>query len=193
MDQWVTDESRFCLNTDSCRTFIWREPGTCAIYPPMSTKSTNTADKDLHIDEYLEGEDIRRMDCPARRSDFKPIGHVGDSLGRSIATRNSHSANHPGNENIVAEQVGTIATQDMINCLISNGTEDDYLFMEDSNCDGENDTDFDDVPEDITEDEYADLFMLSNFSFSVVSEWSCSWNIDILCPDDTEGTEVRYK
>ncbi|GFW43424.1 hypothetical protein TNCV_4612851 [Trichonephila clavipes] len=43
-----------------------------------------------------------------------------------------------------------------------DGTEDDYLFMEESNSDGENDTDFDDVPEDITEDEYADLFMLSN-------------------------------
>ncbi|GBL73065.1 hypothetical protein AVEN_128223-1 [Araneus ventricosus] len=32
MDQWVTvlftDESRFSLNTDSRRTFIWREPGT---------------------------------------------------------------------------------------------------------------------------------------------------------------------
>ncbi|GFT97622.1 hypothetical protein TNCV_1034571 [Trichonephila clavipes] len=51
------------------------------------------------------------------------------------------------------------------NCNISNsldGTEDDYLFMEESNSDGENDTDFDDVPEDITEDEYANLFMLSN-------------------------------
>ncbi|GFW97453.1 hypothetical protein TNCV_4991291 [Trichonephila clavipes] len=49
-------------------------------------------------------------------------------------------------------------------CSISNsldGTEDDDLFME-SNSDGENDTGFDDVPEDITEDEYADLFMLSN-------------------------------
>ncbi|GFU60034.1 hypothetical protein TNCV_3238131 [Trichonephila clavipes] len=43
-----------------------------------------------------------------------------------------------------------------------DGAEDDYLFMEESNSDGENDTDFDDVPEDITEDEYADLFMLSN-------------------------------
>ncbi|GFT55847.1 hypothetical protein TNCV_567041 [Trichonephila clavipes] len=40
-------------------------------------------------------------------------------------------------------------------------TEDDYLFMEESNSDGENDTDFDDVPEDITEGEYADLFILS--------------------------------
>ncbi|GFU76721.1 pogo transposable element with KRAB domain [Trichonephila clavipes] len=37
------------------------------------------------------------------------------------------------------------------------------LFMEESNSDdGENDTDFDDVPEDITEDEYVDLFMLFN-------------------------------
>ncbi|GFW90844.1 hypothetical protein TNCV_2418381 [Trichonephila clavipes] len=50
-------------------------------------------------------------------------------------------------------------------CSISNsldGTEDDYLFMEESNRDGENDTDFDDVPEDIIEDEYADLFVLFN-------------------------------
>ncbi|GFT11701.1 pogo transposable element with KRAB domain [Trichonephila clavipes] len=50
-------------------------------------------------------------------------------------------------------------------CSISNsldGTEDDYLFMEESNSDGENDTDFDDVLENLTEDEYADLFMLSN-------------------------------
>ncbi|GBN94781.1 hypothetical protein AVEN_93359-1, partial [Araneus ventricosus] len=32
MDQWTTvlftDESRFSLNTYSCRTFIWREPGS---------------------------------------------------------------------------------------------------------------------------------------------------------------------
>ncbi|GFV50209.1 HTH_Tnp_Tc3_2 domain-containing protein [Trichonephila clavipes] len=32
MDQWAiilfTDESRFSLNTDSFRTFIWRKPGT---------------------------------------------------------------------------------------------------------------------------------------------------------------------
>ncbi|GFW49202.1 hypothetical protein TNCV_3057121 [Trichonephila clavipes] len=50
-------------------------------------------------------------------------------------------------------------------CSISNsldGTEDGYLFIEESNSEGENDTDSDDVPEDIREDEYADLFMLSN-------------------------------
>ncbi|GFW89476.1 pogo transposable element with KRAB domain [Trichonephila clavipes] len=40
-----------------------------------------------------------------------------------------------------------------------DGTEDDSLFLEESNRDGENDTDFDDVPEDITEDEYVDLFI----------------------------------
>ncbi|GFW35224.1 hypothetical protein TNCV_1695391 [Trichonephila clavipes] len=49
-----------------------------------------------------------------------------------------------------------------------DGTEDDYLFMKESNSDGENDTDFDDVPEDITEDEYADIFMLSNNESSYV-------------------------
>ncbi|GFV34683.1 hypothetical protein TNCV_1449871 [Trichonephila clavipes] len=38
----------------------------------------------------------------------------------------------------------------------------DYLFMEESNSDGENDTNFNDVAEDITEDKYADLYMLSN-------------------------------
>ncbi|GFV06045.1 pogo transposable element with KRAB domain [Trichonephila clavipes] len=42
------------------------------------------------------------------------------------------------------------------------GTKDDYLFMKESNSDGENDTNFDEVSEDITEDEYADLFMLFN-------------------------------
>ncbi|GFX55502.1 hypothetical protein TNCV_267901 [Trichonephila clavipes] len=48
-------------------------------------------------------------------------------------------------------------------CQSANSiTEDDYLVMEESNSDGENYTEFDYVPEDITEDEYADLFMLSN-------------------------------
>ncbi len=40
-----------------------------------------------------------------------------------------------------------------------DGTEDDYLFMDQS--DGEDETEYDDVPEDITEDEYDELFMLS--------------------------------
>ncbi len=40
-----------------------------------------------------------------------------------------------------------------------DGTEDDYLFMDQS--DGEDETEYDDVPEDTTEDEYDELFMLS--------------------------------
>ncbi|GBN25544.1 hypothetical protein AVEN_166142-1 [Araneus ventricosus] len=40
MDQWVivlfTDESRFSLNIDSRRKFIWRESGTC--YLPSSVR-----------------------------------------------------------------------------------------------------------------------------------------------------------
>ncbi|GFX07562.1 transposable element Tc1 transposase [Trichonephila clavipes] len=43
MDQWATvlftDESRFSLNTDSCRTFIWREPGT--LYLPSKVREIN--------------------------------------------------------------------------------------------------------------------------------------------------------
>ncbi|GBM12594.1 hypothetical protein AVEN_146777-1 [Araneus ventricosus] len=42
----------------------------------------------LLVDEFLESEDIRRMDSPARSPDLNPIEHVWDALGRSIATRN---------------------------------------------------------------------------------------------------------
>ncbi|GIX67638.1 hypothetical protein CDAR_461511 [Caerostris darwini] len=49
-----------------------------------------------------------------------------------------------------------------------DGTEDDYLFMDQSNSVGEDETEFDVVLEDITEDEYDDVFLLSN------NESSCS-------------------
>ncbi|GFX33810.1 transposable element Tcb2 transposase [Trichonephila clavipes] len=39
-------------------------------------------------DEYLESEDIHRMDWPGRSLDFNPIENVWDSLIRPIATRN---------------------------------------------------------------------------------------------------------
>ncbi|GFY30709.1 transposable element Tcb2 transposase [Trichonephila clavipes] len=42
----------------------------------------------LLVDEFLESEDIHRMDWPARSSDLNPIEHVWDTLGRAIATRN---------------------------------------------------------------------------------------------------------
>ncbi|KFM71121.1 Transposable element Tc3 transposase, partial [Stegodyphus mimosarum] len=42
----------------------------------------------LLVDEFLESEDIRGMDWPARSPDLNPIEHVWDALGRAIATRN---------------------------------------------------------------------------------------------------------
>ena len=40
------------------------------------------------VDEFLESEDILRMDWPARSRDLNPIEHAWDALGRAIATRN---------------------------------------------------------------------------------------------------------
>ncbi|GBN48425.1 hypothetical protein AVEN_84470-1 [Araneus ventricosus] len=42
----------------------------------------------LLVDEFLESEDIRRMDWPARSPDLNPIEHVWDDLARAIATHN---------------------------------------------------------------------------------------------------------
>ncbi|UYV80853.1 hypothetical protein LAZ67_19001989 [Cordylochernes scorpioides] len=36
------------------------------------------------VNEYLQSENIRRMDWPARSPDLNPIGHVWDALGRHI-------------------------------------------------------------------------------------------------------------
>ncbi|GBL80570.1 Transposable element Tcb2 transposase [Araneus ventricosus] len=139
MDQWATvlftDESRFSLNTDSSRTFIWRELGTR--YLPSNVRKidhygvgglmvwagimldgrtplhvfergtvTGVRHRDeflepyvrlfrgavgpefilmddnarphraLLVDEFLESEDIRRMDWPARSPDRNHIEHV---------------------------------------------------------------------------------------------------------------------
>ncbi|GBM63793.1 Transposable element Tcb2 transposase [Araneus ventricosus] len=172
MDQWATilftDESRFSLNTDSRRTFIWREPGTRylpsnvreidlygggglmvwaglmlddrtplhvfergtvtgvryrdeilepyarlfrgAVGPEFILMDDNARPhRALLVDEFLESEDIRRMDWPARSPDLNPIEHVWDALGREIGPRNP-SENHPGNENSVAQRVEPIAT-----------------------------------------------------------------------------------
>ncbi|GFY20695.1 transposable element Tcb2 transposase [Trichonephila clavipes] len=39
------------------------------------------------VDEYLQSEDITRMDWPAYSPDLNPIEHVWDMLGRRIAAR----------------------------------------------------------------------------------------------------------
>ncbi|UYV80282.1 hypothetical protein LAZ67_18002283 [Cordylochernes scorpioides] len=149
-DQWAnvlfSDESRFSLNTDSRRVFIWREPGTR--YHPSNIREidsfrggsllvwagiSSSSRTPLHIfsggtltaqryrdeilepylrpyrdqighnlilmddnarphrarlvNEYLQSENIRRMDWPARSLDLNPIEHVWDALGRRFGAR----------------------------------------------------------------------------------------------------------
>ncbi|UYV82328.1 hypothetical protein LAZ67_21001723 [Cordylochernes scorpioides] len=141
-----SDESRFSLNTDSRRVFIWREPetryhpsnireidgfrgGSLLVWAGISSNrrtplhifsgGTLTAqryrdeilepylrpykDQIGHnlilmddnarphrarlVNEYLQSENIRRMDWPARSPDLNPIEHVWDALGRRIGAR----------------------------------------------------------------------------------------------------------
>ncbi|GBO09672.1 hypothetical protein AVEN_31530-1 [Araneus ventricosus] len=60
----------------------------------------------LLVDEFLESEDIHRMDWPARSPDRNPMERSGEGNCNSQPP----SENHPGNENSVAERVGAIAT-----------------------------------------------------------------------------------
>ncbi|GFU55142.1 DDE_3 domain-containing protein [Trichonephila clavipes] len=74
----------------------------------------------LLVDEFLESEDIRRMAWPATFLYLKLIEPALDALERAITTRKPLSENHPRNKNSVAKRVGPIATQEPIDCLISN-------------------------------------------------------------------------
>ncbi|GBM57215.1 Glutathione S-transferase 1, isoform C [Araneus ventricosus] len=182
MDQWATvlftDESRFSLNTNSRRTFIWRELGTRylpsnvreidhygggglmvwagimldgrtplhvfergtvtgvryrdeilepyvrlfrgAVGPEFILMDDNARPhRALLVDEFLESEDIRRMDSPARSPDLNPIELIWDALGRTIATRNSPPRTIQEVKTALLNEWDQLP-QEMINCLISS-------------------------------------------------------------------------
>ncbi|GBN48829.1 Transposable element Tc1 transposase [Araneus ventricosus] len=182
MDQWaavlLTGESRFGLNTDSRRTFIWREPGTrylpsnvCeidhygggalmvwagimldgrtplhvfergtvtgvryrdeilepyvrlfrgAVLPEFILMEDNARPhRALLVDEFLESEDIRRTDWPARSPDLNPIEHVWDALRRAIATRKPPPRTIQEMKTAFLNEWDQLP-QEMINCVISS-------------------------------------------------------------------------
>ncbi|GIY45182.1 hypothetical protein CDAR_218031 [Caerostris darwini] len=75
------------------------------------------------------------------------------------AKRSKHSAHFKIKVIQFAKENGNRAAARMFNVSESSihGTEDDYLFMGQNNSDGEDEIEFDDVPEDITKDEYDKL------------------------------------
>ncbi|GBO44153.1 hypothetical protein AVEN_239551-1, partial [Araneus ventricosus] len=72
----------------------------------------------LLVDEFLESEDIRRMDWPARSPDLNPIEHVWDSLGRAIATSNPPPRTIQEMKTALLKEWDQLP-QEMINSLIS--------------------------------------------------------------------------
>ncbi|GBN32058.1 hypothetical protein AVEN_97331-1 [Araneus ventricosus] len=83
----------------------------------------------LLVDEFLESEDIRRMDWPARSSDINPTEQVWDALGRAIATRNPPPRTIQEMKTALLNQWDQLP-QEMINCLISIGPE--FILMDDN-------------------------------------------------------------
>ena len=60
--------------------------------PEFNLMDDNTRpQRALLVDEFLESEDIYRMDWPSRSPDLNPIERVWDALGRAIVNRNPPS------------------------------------------------------------------------------------------------------
>ncbi|UYV77201.1 hypothetical protein LAZ67_15000099 [Cordylochernes scorpioides] len=172
------DESRFSLNTDSRRVFIWGEPGTR--YHPSNIREidsfrggsllvwagiSSSRRTPLHIfsggtltaqryrdeilepylrpyrdqighnlilmddnarphrarlvNEYLQSENIRRMDWPARSPNLNPIEHVWDALGRRIGARHPSPRTLVELRTVLLEECGLLPL-DLLQSLVNS-------------------------------------------------------------------------
>ncbi|GFT70244.1 DDE_3 domain-containing protein [Trichonephila clavipes] len=71
------------------------------------------------VDEFLQSEDIRRMDWPAMSPDLNPIKHVWHALGRAIGTRYSPPSTIQEMKTTL-QNVWDQLPKELINCLISS-------------------------------------------------------------------------
>lgn len=71
------------------------------------------------VDEYLESEDIHRMDWPAKSPDLNPIEHAWDALGRAIAIRQPPPRTIPELKTALVEEWEGLP-QALLNSLINS-------------------------------------------------------------------------
>jgi len=71
------------------------------------------------VDDYLEGEDIRRMDWPARSPDLNPIEYIWDALGKAIASRHPPPRTIPELKTALLQEWDRLP-QGLLNCLLSS-------------------------------------------------------------------------
>ncbi|GBM53287.1 hypothetical protein AVEN_52312-1 [Araneus ventricosus] len=91
-----------------------------AVGPEFILMDDNTRPhRALLVDEFIESEDISRMDWPGRSPDLNPIENVCDALGRAIATRNPPPRTSLEMKTTLLNEWDQLP-QEMINCLISS-------------------------------------------------------------------------
>ncbi|GFU28802.1 transposable element Tc1 transposase [Trichonephila clavipes] len=77
----------------------------------------------LLVDEFLESQDIRRMDWAARSPYLNPIGYVWDALSRVIGTLNPPPRTIQEMKTALLNEWDQLPrAQELINCLISSMT-----------------------------------------------------------------------
>ncbi|UYV63860.1 hypothetical protein LAZ67_2005843 [Cordylochernes scorpioides] len=133
-DEWrrvmFTDESRFSLNSDSRRVFVWRERYRDEILAAyVMPQPLEMEEKFLLMDDnarphragvvdtFLQNHAISRMNWPARSPDLNPIEHVWDNLGRRISSLQPPPRNTHELETALTQEWALIP-QELINSLI---------------------------------------------------------------------------